>query len=111
MLRISACVIALGAFLAVTAAHAQECWEDVTTNGCEGGEGGADFHQIQLRNTCSGGTVNVCVKWTSGDSAGVVNRFAGYAGAGEVATITPGMCQNGDLQYTYNTDGSVPDCP
>lgn len=107
MFRVSACAIALLAFTSMNA-FAQECWEDVTTSGCESD---SDQHQLQFRNSCADGTVNVCVKWTSGNNAGIINRLAGYAASGEVATITPGMCQNGDIQYTYNTDGSVPDCP
>jgi len=99
-------VVAAGA---ASAAWADDCWTDVTTHGCAAG----GWHQLQFRNDCNGGTrlINVCVKWTSGASAGVVNRLAASAASGGVALIQPGMCDNGDISYTYRVDGSVPGCP
>jgi len=101
----AAIVVAAGA----APVRADNCWSDVTTHGCVAG----GWHLLQFRNNCAGGTrtINVCVKWTSGASAGVVNRLANSAAGGGVAQITPGMCANGDLSYTFRYDGSVPGCP
>ena len=88
----------------------QQCWTDVTTHGgCSSG----DWHSLQFRNKCSGPerTVNVCVKWTSGRSSGVVNRLAASAAGGKVAEIKPGLCANGNISYNYRSDGDVPKCP
>lgn len=93
----------------VAPAWAENCWTDVTTHGCAAG----GWHLLQFRNNCAGGTrlINVCVKWTSGASAGVVNRLANSTAGGGVAQIQPGMCDNGDISYTFRFDGSVPGCP
>src|SRR5712691_4716588 len=92
-------VLMAGWFSAADAqqAAAQQCWTDATTHGCTSG----DWHRLQFRNNCSGGerTVNVCVKWTSGRSSGVVNRLAASAAGGKVAEITPGLCANGNMSY------------
>ena len=91
-------------------AWAQNCWTDVTTHGCANG----GWHLLQFRNNCAGEarTMNVCVKWTSGPSAGVINRLASLPiGGGGVAQIQPGMCANGDLAYNWRSSGLVPDCP
>jgi len=103
--------IAAGALVAAAAspAWAVDCWSDATVSGCESG----GWHLLQFKNGCEGGTrmINVCVKWTSGPSAGVVNSFANSAEGGGVAEIRPGMCDNGAISYTWRRDGAVPTCP
>ena len=44
------------------------CWTDVTPNECPNG----GWHVLQFKNSCSGGekTINLCLKWTSGDVVG-----------------------------------------
>ncbi|HUZ34590.1 MAG TPA: hypothetical protein VMV19_21175 [Xanthobacteraceae bacterium] len=99
------------AFAAVVVpAAAQNCWTDVTVpQSCAPGV----FHLLQFKNNCAGGqrTVNTCVKWITGTSAGLVNRLGGSAAGGQVATITPGLCTAGDIRYTYRADGAPPACP
>jgi hypothetical protein len=92
-----------------TEATAQNCWEDVTARpSCVAG-----WHVLQFRNVCDGSNraINVCVKWTSGPNAGLVNSLAGSAPGGQVATIPPGLCSNGNLRYTFRADGNIPACP
>jgi hypothetical protein len=87
----------------------QNCWTDVTPSNCQSG----GWHVLQFKNGCTGGekTINVCLKWTSGVSAGVVARFASFANGGGTAEVHPGLCDNGALSYNYQYDGGVPDCP
>jgi hypothetical protein len=103
-------LVALCSAMSVVPSTAQNCWADVSTHsGCRPG----DAHRLQFRNNCAGGqrTVNVCVLWTTGSSSGQTNRHGAYATGGQVALITPGLCQNGDFRYTWRADGSPPACP
>lgn len=87
----------------------QNCWTDVTPSNCQSG----GWHVLQFKNGCAGGekTINVCLKWTSGVSVGMIARFASFANGGGMAEIHPGPCDNGALSYNYQYDGGVPDCP
>ena len=87
----------------------QNCWTDVTPSNCQSG----GWHVLQFKNGCSGGekSIDVCLRWTSGPSSGVVTRFASFANGGGTAEIHPGPCDNGALSYNYKYDGGVPDCP
>jgi hypothetical protein len=60
------------AMVASPASAQQNCWTDATPNECPNG----GWHVLQFKNGCTGGekTVNVCVKWTSGASNGLVAR-------------------------------------
>ena len=91
------------------AAAQQTCWTDVTPSECSSG----GWYVLQFKNGCSGGeqTVNVCVKWTSGASNGVVTRLFSFANGGGVAELHPGLCENGAISYNFRYDGSAPDCP
>jgi hypothetical protein len=98
------------AMLVVTSALAQEnCWIDVTPNECPDG----GWHVLKFKNGCSGGekSVNVCLRWTSGVSSGVVTRFASFANGGGIAEFHPGPCENGAVSYNFRYDGGSPDCP
>jgi hypothetical protein len=85
------------------------CWTDVTPDACPTG----GWHVLQFKNGCGGGekTINLCLKWTSGTSSGVVTRFASFANGGGIAEFHPGLCENGAVSYNYRYDGGVPDCP
>jgi hypothetical protein len=85
------------------------CWTDATTSDCPSG----GWHVLQFKNGCSGGekTINVCVKWTSGTSNGLVARFFSFANGGAMAEFHPGLCENGGISYNWQYDGSVPNCP
>ena len=87
----------------------QNCWTDVTPNECPNG----GWHVLQFKNACGGGekTINLCLKWTSGTSSGVVIRFASFANGGAIAEFHPGPCENGAVSYNFRYDGGVPDCP
>jgi hypothetical protein len=87
----------------------QNCWTDVTPKDCPAG----GWHVLQFKNGCGGGekTINVCLKWTSGVSVGVVTRLVGFANGGGTAELHPGPCENGDISYDSRSDGSAPDCP
>jgi hypothetical protein len=92
------------------AAKAEDCWSNVSgSSGCRAG----DWHRLQFKNNCAGGqrTINICVLWTTGPNAGQRNRYGAYATGGQVAVITPGLCQNGSLRYHWRRDGNPPDCP
>ena len=71
----------------VAPAWAGNCWTETTTHGCAAG----GWHLLQFRNNCAGGTrpINVCVKWTSGASAGVVNRLANSTAGGGSRKSSP----------------------
>jgi len=94
---------------APAAAQQQNCWTDVTPNECPTG----GWHVLQFKNGCSGGerTINVCVKWTSGASQGLVARFFSFANGGGTAELHPGLCENGGISYNYLYNGDSPDCP
>ena len=103
---------AAGALLVAAAGSAfadPNCWTDVTPNECPNG----GWHVLQFKNGCSGGekSINLCLKWTSGTSSGVVTRFASFANGGGVAEFHPGPCENGGVSYNWRYDGGVPDCP
>ena len=102
-------VVAAAAIAGPAVAQQNNCWTDATPNECPN-EG---WHVLRFKNGCSGGerTVNVCVKWTSGVSNGVVTRLFGFANGGGVAEIYPGLCDNGAISYNWQYDGSTPDCP
>ena len=80
-----------------------------TPNECPNG----GWHVLQFKNGCTGGekTVNVCVKWTSGASNGLVARMFSFSNGGGVAELHPGLCENGAISYNWRNDGEVPDCP
>jgi len=87
----------------------QNCWVDVTSHeGC-----GPDSERLlQFKNTCSTWQpINVCVRWTTGASAGGSgsNRAADAKG-GKVAIIKLGHCSIGNVRYSFNANGSVPEC-
>ena len=103
---------AAGALALVAASPAvadPNCWTDVTPNECPNG----GWHVLQFKNGCSGGekSINLCLKWTSGTSSGVVTRFASFANDGAIAEFHPGPCGNGGVSYNWRYDGGVPDCP
>ncbi len=85
------------------------CWTDVTPKECVDG----GWHLLQFKNGCGGGekSINVCVRWTSGVSAGVVMRLGSFANGGGTAELHPGLCDNGVISYNWQYDDSVPDCP
>jgi hypothetical protein len=85
------------------------CWTDVSPNECPDG----GWHVLQFKNGCSGGekSIDVCLRWTSGPSSGVVTRFASFANGGGIAEFHPGPCDNGVISYNYQYDGGSPDCP
>jgi hypothetical protein len=95
--------------LAFTApALAQECWEDMTPAACPVGTA----QIIKFKNSCAGTkTVNICLKWTSGQQAGTVKRFRASATKDKIAEINVGPCNSGQFNYTHNEDGSEPSCP
>ena len=107
-LRLAAASALLVAAASPTLAE-QNCWTDVTPSNCQSG----GWHVLQFKNCCGVGekTINVCLKWTSGVSAGVVARFASFANGGGTAEVHPGLCDNGALSYNYQYDGGVPNCP
>lgn len=98
-----ALALAVGILAAsLSPAHAEDCWQDVTTHGCT-----PPNHLLQFKNNCGGSrTINVCTK----DSDGNYNRYAQSAGGGMVAHIYDGSC-NRSVRYTYRRDGGVPNCP
>jgi len=108
-LRIAPRWAAVAMLMAAPVSAQQSCWTDVTPNECPSG----GWHVLQFKNGCSGGeqTVNVCVKWTSGASSGVVTRLFSFANGGGVAELHPGPCENGGLTYNFRYDGGLPDCP
>ena len=97
------------AMVASPASAQQNCWTDATPNDCPNG----GWHVLQFKNGCTGGekTVNVCVKWTSGASNGLVARMFSFSNGGGVAELHPGLCENGAISYNWRNDGEVPDCP
>jgi len=107
-LRLAAATAAFAATAGPALAQ-QNCWTDTTSSECPSG----GWHVLQFKNGCSGGerTVNVCVKWTSGVSNGLVARFFSFASGGGLAEVHPGLCDNGAISYNWRNDGDAPDCP
>ena len=89
-------------------ALAAECWEDVTPAACPTGT----TQRLIFKNNCPGPqTIHVCLKWTSGAHKGVVTRTAASAAKDKLAEIAVAPCNSGQFNYTYNAEGSEPDCP
>jgi hypothetical protein len=89
-------------------ALAGECWENVTAEACPIGS----EQRLAFRNRCVGAkTVNVCLKWISGEQAGIVERLTAKAPKDHLAEIDLGACNSGQFTYTHRTDGAEPNCP
>jgi hypothetical protein len=109
-MRILETVLSASLLLAALAgaALAQECWEDMTPAACPVGTA----QILKFKNSCPGTkTVNVCLKWTSGEQANTVKRFKSSAQKDKIAEINVGQCNSGQFNYTHNEDGSEPGCP
>jgi hypothetical protein len=99
---------ALLALAFTTPALAQECWEDTTPAACPVGTA----QILKFKNSCPGTrTVNICLKWTSGQQANTVKRFKASAAKDKIAEINVGQCNSGQFNFTHNEDGSEPGCP
>jgi hypothetical protein len=100
--------LALAGLALAGPALALECWEDVTPAACPTGT----TQRLLFKNSCPGNqTIRVCLKWTSGAQKGAVRRYAATAAKDKLGEISLAPCNSGQFNYTYNYDGSEPDCP
>ena len=104
--------LAFGALLlsaaCVESALAAECWEDVTPAACPTGT----TQRLIFKNSCPGNqTIRVCLKWTSGAHKGSSQRYTARAAQDKLGEIAIAPCNSGQFNYTWNYEGSEPDCP